>query len=108
MLMHALQGHERTWFCGDYTTFSSHEDAFTSGMVIGEALGVDYPFRDHPAAVFRYTQNRLMMMPRLGVRTRMGLGARLELLRDTLAVAWPELRAKLRPRREAPGAVVEP
>lgn len=108
MLMHALQGHGRTWFCGDYTTFSSHEDAFTSGMVIGEAFGVDYPFRDHPAAVFRYTQNRLMMMPRLGVRTHMGLGVRLELLRDTLAVAWPELRAKLRPRRDGRGAVVEP
>jgi uncharacterized protein len=108
MQMHALQGHKHTWFCGDYTTFSSHEDAFTSGMVIGEAFGVDYPFRDHPAAVFRYTQNRLMMMPRLGVRTRMGLGVRLELLSDTLAVAWPELRAKLRRRRETPGAVVEP
>lgn len=108
MQMHTLQGHKRTWFCGDYTTFSSHEDAFTSGMVIGEALGVDYPFRDHPAAVFRYTQNRLMMMPRLGVRTRMGLGVRFELLRDALAVAWPELRAKLRPRRDESGAVVEP
>jgi len=107
MEMHKLQGHDRTWFCGDYTTFSSHEDAFTSGMVIGEAFGVDYPFREHPAALFRYTQNRVMMMPRLGVRTRVGLGVRLELLRDTLAVAWPQLRAKLRPRRHDGGAVVE-
>ncbi len=96
--LNTLQGVRRSWFCGDYTTFSSHEDAFVSGMVISEALGVDYPFRDHPAAAFRYNQNRLLMLPPLGARTRLGVVARSELLRDSLDVVLPALRRQTRPQ----------
>lgn len=88
LLLHKIQGVKRTWFCGDYATFSSHEDAFTSGMVVSEALGVDYPFRTHPVASYRFFQNRLLMMPRLGLGTRMPLQARWELLRDSLDVLY--------------------
>jgi hypothetical protein len=88
LALHQIQGVKRTWFCGDYATFSSHEDAFTSGMVVSEALGVEYPFRTHPVASYRFFQNRLLMMPRLGFGTRMPLQARWELLRDSLDVLY--------------------
>jgi predicted NAD/FAD-binding protein len=98
MSLYTLQGVKRTWFCGDYVTFNSHEDAFTSGMLVAEALGVPYPFRDQAAAAARYRQNRLLMMPRVGLGTRLDLQARLELVQDTLDVVVPAAWAMLFPR----------
>lgn len=89
--LHKIQGKERVWFCGDYTTFASHEDAFVSGVVIGEALGASYVFREHAAAFERYRQNRMLML-RFGTGTRLGLLARGELLSDLVGAvagqAW--------------------
>lgn len=92
-----IQGKNRVWFCGDYTTFASHEDAFVSGVVIGEALGGSYLFREHAAAFERYRQNRMLML-RWGAGTRLGFFARAELLRDLIGAAagqawirWNEL-----------------
>ena len=37
----AIQGVNRTWFCGSYCGFGFHEDALASGMKVAEALGAD-------------------------------------------------------------------
>lgn len=95
LAFNTIQGRRRTWFAGDYVAFSSHEDAFSSGMVIAEALGVPYPFRRHAPAHDRYRQNRLMMLPPLGVRTRLDLQARGELLVDSAKVLLPAARERL-------------
>ncbi len=79
--LRAIQGKNRVWFCGDYTTFASHEDAFVSGMVIGEALGCKYLFREHGAAFERYRMNRLLMF-RWFWTAGFGAAARVELLAD--------------------------
>lgn len=79
--LHKVQGKNRVWFCGDYTTFASHEDAFVSGMIVGEALGGKYLFREHAAAFERYRQNRLLMF-RSPLVARFGLAARAELIAD--------------------------
>jgi len=76
-----IQGKDRVWFCGDYTTFASHEDAFVSGVVVGEALGGSYLFREHSAAFERYRQNRLLMF-RSPLAAHFGPAARLELMAD--------------------------
>ena len=76
-----IQGKDRVWFAGDYLTFASHEDAFVSGMVIGEALGGSYLFREHAPAFERFRQNRMLML-RFGLGTRLGVVARLELVGD--------------------------
>ncbi|MCX2721358.1 NAD(P)/FAD-dependent oxidoreductase [Roseibium salinum] len=34
-----LQGARRTWFCGSYFGYGFHEDAFQSGLAVGEQLG---------------------------------------------------------------------
>ena len=39
-----LQGVDRTWFCGSYFGYGFHEDAFTSGLEVAEALGVSRPW----------------------------------------------------------------
>lgn len=35
----ALQGVNRTWFCGSYFGYGFHEDAFSSGLAAAESLG---------------------------------------------------------------------
>lgn len=35
----ALQGVNRTWFCGSYFGYGFHEDAFSSGLAVAESLG---------------------------------------------------------------------
>ncbi len=92
--LYEIQGKNRVWFCGDYTTFSSHEDAFVSGMVVAEALGARYTFREHAPAFERYRQNRLLML-RYGLGTRLGLAARVELLGDLLGAVASEARIRL-------------
>lgn len=55
--LYKIQGKNRTWFCGEYTTiFNGHEGSFVSGLAIAEALGVPYPFKDKPYAAKMYYQ----------------------------------------------------
>lgn len=35
----ALQGRQRTWYCGSYFGYGFHEDALQSGLAVAEALG---------------------------------------------------------------------
>ncbi len=41
----AIQGQQRVWFCGSYAGYGFHEDAFTSGLRVAEALGAVIPWR---------------------------------------------------------------
>ena len=40
----ALQGQNRTWFCGSYCGYGFHEDAFKSGLAVAEKLGASVPW----------------------------------------------------------------
>lgn len=93
--LHTIQGKDRIWFAGDYTTFASHEDAFLSGVVIGEALGATYPFRWHAPALERFRHNRMLML-RLGLGARLGLQARAELLADLAGAVRGEALSRWR------------
>jgi predicted NAD/FAD-binding protein len=48
-----IQGADRIWYCGSYFGYGFHEDAFTSGLNVGLALGADLPWqrRERSAAV---------------------------------------------------------
>jgi uncharacterized protein len=61
--LHTLQGVNRTWFCGGWTTLDYHEAALVSGMVIAEALGAEYPFAALPRAVRTFEEGRATMFP---------------------------------------------
>lgn len=61
--LHSIQGVNRTWFCGGYTTLDYHEGALVSGMVVAEALGAEYPFAMLPRAVQSFDQLRALMFP---------------------------------------------
>lgn len=52
--MRTIQGVNRTWFCGMDTSLTGHEGSFVSGMVVSEALGVEYPFADKPWVARQY------------------------------------------------------
>ncbi|WP_075214640.1 NAD(P)/FAD-dependent oxidoreductase [Mongoliimonas terrestris] len=41
----ALQGDNRTWFCGAWTGYGFHEDGLSSGLAVAEALGGVVPWR---------------------------------------------------------------
>ena len=43
-LLPALQGINRTWFCGSYCGYGFHEDAFKSGLAVAEKLGASVPW----------------------------------------------------------------
>jgi predicted NAD/FAD-binding protein len=40
----ALQGVNRTWFCGSYCGYGFHEDALSAGLAVAEALGAKRPW----------------------------------------------------------------
>lgn len=42
-----IQGKNRTWFCGTDTSFTGHEGAILSGLVVAEMQGASYPFKDN-------------------------------------------------------------
>jgi predicted NAD/FAD-binding protein len=44
-----IQGLNRTWFCGSYFGYGFHEDAFSSGLTVAEALGCPLVRRETPA-----------------------------------------------------------
>ena len=39
-----IQGADRIWYCGSYFGYGFHEDAFTSGINVAQALGADLPW----------------------------------------------------------------
>ncbi|MBM3491295.1 MAG: NAD/FAD-binding protein [Alphaproteobacteria bacterium] len=43
--LHLLQGSRRSWFCGSYFGYGFHEDAFTAGLKVAEALGARRPWQ---------------------------------------------------------------
>jgi uncharacterized protein len=61
-----IQGVEGVWFCGMDTTFTGHEGALTSGLVIANRLGAPYPFVENDAANLQFNLVRDLM----GVRRR--------------------------------------
>ncbi len=54
--MRLLQGRERTWYCGGYTVFNTHEMAITSGLAVAHRLGAPYPFAHDPLAAQQFDQ----------------------------------------------------
>ena len=49
-----IQGLDRFWFCGTDTSFTGHEGAILSGLVIAEALGAKYPFYNNDWAKIQF------------------------------------------------------
>jgi predicted NAD/FAD-binding protein len=46
-----IQGADRIWYCGSYFGYGFHEDAFTSGLNVAQALGAELPWlASQPAA----------------------------------------------------------
>jgi predicted NAD/FAD-binding protein len=50
----AIQGVDRIWFCGTDTSFTGHEGALLSGLVVADALGAKYPFENNNWAKVQY------------------------------------------------------
>jgi len=44
--MPAIQGVQRTWFCGSYCGYGFHEDALQAGLTVAAALGSPAPWAD--------------------------------------------------------------
>lgn len=49
----AIQGSNRSWFCGAWTGYGFHEDGLTSGLAVAEALGGTVPWRAHVSATIQ-------------------------------------------------------
>lgn len=64
--LHAIQGNNRTWFCGAHLAVPAyHEAAFCSGLVIANKLGADYPFAQNPFAYMKFLEIANIMFPGL-------------------------------------------
>tara|TARA_A100000171_G_scaffold28205_2_gene26329 strand:- start:918 stop:2336 length:1419 start_codon:yes stop_codon:yes gene_type:complete len=61
-----LQGKNRTWYCGTDTTYTGHEGAILSGLVIADILGADYPFAGNDWAKIQF----LVVKGLMGVHTK--------------------------------------
>jgi predicted NAD/FAD-binding protein len=48
--LRAIQGRNRTWFCGAWTGYGFHEDGLKSGLAVANALGVSAPWQVGQAA----------------------------------------------------------
>jgi predicted NAD/FAD-binding protein len=51
-----IQGKRRTWFCGSYTLFNTHEMAVISGLAVAVRLGAKYPFESDELASKQFDQ----------------------------------------------------
>lgn len=49
-----LQDKNNTWFCGTDTSFTGHEGAIVSGLVIADKLGAKYPFENNSWAKVQF------------------------------------------------------
>lgn len=54
MQIRSIQGKMKTWFCGTDTTFTGHEGAILSGLVMADALGAKYPFAKNDWAKIQF------------------------------------------------------
>jgi len=61
-----IQGKNHTWFCGTDTTYTGHEGAILSGLVIADVLGAKYPFNEDDWAKIQFNVVKGLM----GVHTR--------------------------------------
>ena len=66
LLLQTIQGANRSWYCGRSVALPSHEEAFISGLVISEYLGVEYPFADSPQAQKQYAFVKNFLMGEQG------------------------------------------
>ncbi len=49
-----IQGHLNTWYCGTDSSFTGHEGAIVSGLVIANFLGAPYKFQDNNWAKIQF------------------------------------------------------
>ncbi|GGH22598.1 NAD/FAD-binding protein [Alsobacter metallidurans] len=49
----AIQGQNRTWFCGAWTAHGFHEDGLKSGLTVAEALGASVSWRRSPTEILQ-------------------------------------------------------
>ena len=59
--LHEIQGKNRVWFCGLDTSLTGHEGALVSGLVVAEALGIEYPFNNSRQATEMYKNIKNIM-----------------------------------------------
>jgi carotenoid cleavage dioxygenase-like enzyme/predicted NAD/FAD-binding protein len=69
LLMFTIQGTNRAWFAGAYTTAPTHEDAFVSGLIIANQMGAPYPFSAYPGALSEFLEMTALMFPNLVVES---------------------------------------
>lgn len=50
----SIQGQNHTWYCGTDTTYTGHEGAILSGLVLADILGAKYPFATNDWAKIQY------------------------------------------------------
>lgn len=51
-----IQNTKKTWYCGAYTLFNTHEIAVMSGLAVAVRLGAEYPFYDDSFATKQFKQ----------------------------------------------------
>ena len=56
-----IQGVGNCWYCGTDTSFTGHEGALVSGLVIANRLGAPYPFPDNTLAKVQFNLVRSLM-----------------------------------------------
>ena len=51
-----IQNTKKTWYCGSYTLFNTHEIAVCSGLAVAVRLGAEYPFESDVFATKQFDQ----------------------------------------------------
>ena len=49
-----IQGFRQAWFCGTDTSFTGHEGALVSGLVVASKLGSPYPYKSNKPALAQF------------------------------------------------------
>jgi uncharacterized protein len=60
-LMHTIQGEGGVWYCGTDFSYTGHEGAFVSGLVVANALGADYHFENNIFASMQFYSIKNLM-----------------------------------------------